>query len=98
MGDAARLDYRHRGTVDARLGLWPARHVEEFLPDWLPCTPTKLPGETSADSPGALRALLRHLRAAGLDDPRGEPLGESARCPAKLQEPTPPPIAPVRNG
>ncbi|MET8626987.1 hypothetical protein ABZW30_25030 [Kitasatospora sp. NPDC004669] len=68
------LDYRHRGTVDGRLGLWQARHVEEFLLNWLPRTLTELPGEPPADGPGALRALLRFLHATGLDDPRGEPL------------------------
>ncbi|MDH6580845.1 hypothetical protein [Kitasatospora sp. MAP5-34] len=56
------LDYRHRGTVDGRLGLWQARHVEEFLLDWLPRTLTELPNEPSADGPGTLRALLRFLR------------------------------------
>ncbi|MFJ9448494.1 hypothetical protein ACIRRH_42860 [Kitasatospora sp. NPDC101235] len=68
------LDYRHRGTIDGRLGLWQARHVEEFLLNWLPRTLTELPGEPPADGPGALRALLRFLDATGLDDPRGEPL------------------------
>jgi hypothetical protein len=68
------LDYRHRGTVDGRLGLWQARHVEEFLLDWLPRTLTQLPGERPADGPGGLREWLRFLRAMGLDDPRGEPL------------------------
>lgn len=68
------LDYRHRGTVDGRLGLWQARHVEEFLLDWLPRMLTQLPGEPTADGPAGLRTLLSYLCAMGLDDPRGEPL------------------------
>ncbi len=68
------LEYRHRGTVDGRLGLWQSRHVEEFLLDWLPRTLTELPDRPSADSPGGLRALLRYLDATGLADPRGDSL------------------------
>ncbi|MEW2489821.1 hypothetical protein [Streptomyces sp. NPDC048411] len=68
------LEYRHRGTVDGRLGLWQARHVEEFLLDWLPRTLTRLPGEPLVDAPGGLRALLRYMDATGLADPRGDAL------------------------
>lgn len=74
------LDYRHRGTVDGRLGRWQARHVVEFLLDWLPRTLTQLPGEPPADGPGGLLALLRFLRAMGLDDPLGEPPLELERA------------------
>ncbi|GAA3377925.1 hypothetical protein GCM10020367_55510 [Streptomyces sannanensis] len=68
------LEYRHGGTVDGRLGLWQARHVEEFLLDWLPRTLTRLPGEPPTDEPGGLRTLLRYLDATGLADPRGDAL------------------------
>ena len=68
------LEYRHRGTVDGRLGLWQQRHVEEFLLDWLPRTLTELPGRPGADGPGGLRVLLRYLDAHGLTDPRGDSL------------------------
>jgi hypothetical protein len=68
------LEYRHRGTVDGRLGLWQLRHVGEFLLDWLPRTLTERPDGPSADGPGGLRALLRYLDASGLADPRGDSL------------------------
>jgi hypothetical protein len=64
------LEYRHRGTVDGRLGLWQLRHVGEFLLDWLPRTLTERPDGPSADGPGGLRALLRYLDASSLADPR----------------------------
>ena len=68
------LEYRHRGTVDGRLGLWQSRHVDEFLLDWLPRTLTELPDRPGADGPGGLRVLLRYLDASGLADPRGDSL------------------------
>lgn len=74
------LDYRHRGTVDGRLGLWQARHVEEFLLSWLPRTLTQPPGQEPMDGPGALRCLLRYLDAAGLADPRGDALSVLERA------------------
>ncbi|WPB89882.1 hypothetical protein [Streptomyces malaysiensis] len=68
------LDYRHRGTVDGRLGLWRAAHVEGVLLDWLPRTLTVLPGQPLPDGPGSLLALLRYFDAFGLADPRGDGL------------------------
>ncbi|WP_329052442.1 hypothetical protein OG873_23650 [Streptomyces violaceus] len=76
MAEAA-LDYRHRATVDGRLGLWEPRHVEELLLYWLPQQVTELPGEERGDGPGTLRTLLRFLHAAQLADPRGPAIGES---------------------
>ncbi|PZG95834.1 hypothetical protein C1I97_26905 [Streptomyces sp. NTH33] len=76
MAEAA-LDYRHRATVDGRLGWWEPRHVEELLLSWLPEQVTELPGEEHADAPGTLRALLRYLHAAQLADPRGPALQDS---------------------
>jgi hypothetical protein len=76
MAEAA-LDYRHRATVDGRLGLWEPRHVEELLLSWLPEQVTELPGEERADALGTLRALLRYLHAAQLADPRGPALQDS---------------------
>ncbi|MEV0638610.1 hypothetical protein AB0I77_27455 [Streptomyces sp. NPDC050619] len=73
----AALDYRHRATVDGRLGLWEPRHVEELLLFWLPQTITELPGVERGDAPGTLRALLRYLHAAQLADPRGPALQDS---------------------
>ncbi|MFI2371934.1 hypothetical protein [Streptomyces sp. NPDC018833] len=73
----AALDYRHGATVDGRLGLWEARHVEELLLSWLPQTVTELPGEERSDAPGTLRTLLRYLHAAQLADPRGPALQDS---------------------
>ncbi|MGV9452179.1 hypothetical protein [Streptomyces sp. NPDC003635] len=54
MAEAA-LDYRHRATVDGRLGLWEPRHVEELLLSWLPQQVTELPGEERGDGPGTSR-------------------------------------------
>ncbi|KUN05808.1 hypothetical protein [Streptomyces canus] len=76
MAEAA-LDYRHRATVDGRLGLWEPRHVEELLLCWLPETITELPGDERGDAPGTLRTLLRYLHAAQLADPRGPALEDS---------------------
>ncbi|MFF4034538.1 hypothetical protein ACFYZ2_33185 [Streptomyces sviceus] len=76
MAEAA-LDYRHRATVDGRLGLWEPRHVEELLLSWLPQQVTELPGEERGDGPGTLRTLLRFLHAVQLADPRGPAIGES---------------------
>ncbi|MGW5674849.1 hypothetical protein ACWEV4_07155 [Streptomyces sp. NPDC003860] len=76
MAEAA-LDYRHRATVDGRLGLWESRHVEEVLLCWLPETITELPGEERGDAPDTLRTLLRYLHAARLADPRGPALEDS---------------------
>ncbi|WP_307714245.1 hypothetical protein [Streptomyces sp. V4I23] len=73
----AALEYRHRATVDGRLGLWEPRHVEELLLSWLPEQVTELPGEECGDAPGTLRALLRFLHAAHLADPRGPALEDS---------------------
>jgi hypothetical protein len=73
----AALDYRHRATVDGRLGLWESRHVEELLLFWLPQQVTEVPGEERGDAPGTLRTLLRYLDAAQLADPRGPSLQES---------------------
>jgi hypothetical protein len=75
---AEALEYRHRGTVDGRLGLWRGRHVEEFLLHWLPRSRTELPGEPAADVPAALLALLEYIEAAGLADPRGDALPQLA--------------------
>jgi hypothetical protein len=66
------LEYRHRGTVDGRLGLWRERHVREFLLQWLPRTLTELPGHPRVDAPGSLRLLLAYLKTTGLTDPRGD--------------------------
>ncbi|MEU9111202.1 hypothetical protein AB0D04_05205 [Streptomyces sp. NPDC048483] len=71
------LDYRHRATIDGRLGLWEPRHVEELLVSWLPEQVTELPGEERADAPGTLRTLLRFLHAVQLADPRGPALPDS---------------------
>lgn len=71
------LEYRHRVTVDGRLGLWEPRHVKELLLVWLPEPVTELPGEERGDAPGTLRALLRFLHAAQLADPRGPVLEDS---------------------
>lgn len=71
------LDYRHRATVDGRLGLWESRHVEELLLSWLPQQATELPGEERGDAPGTLRTLLRFVHAAQLADPRGPALQDS---------------------
>ncbi|MET7905382.1 hypothetical protein ABZS86_29540 [Streptomyces sp. NPDC005355] len=68
------LDYRHRGTVDGRLGLWRAPHAEGFLLGWLPRTLTVLPGQPVPAGPGSLLALLRYFDAVGLADPRGDGL------------------------
>ncbi|GHI04820.1 hypothetical protein AQI88_36505 [Streptomyces cellostaticus] len=76
MAEAA-LDYRHRATVDGRLGLWEPRHVEELLLSWLPEQVTELPGEECGDAPGTLCTLLRFLHAAQLADPRGMALEDS---------------------
>ncbi|MCK8437805.1 hypothetical protein G3I77_33840 [Streptomyces sp. D2-8] len=76
MAEAA-LDYRHRATVDGRLGLWEPRHVEELLLSWLPQQVTELPGEERGDGPGTLRTLLRFLHAVQLADPRGPALDDS---------------------
>lgn len=76
MAEAA-LDYRHRATVDGRLGLWEPRHVEELLLFWLPHAVTELPREERGDAPGTLRTLLRYLHAAHLADPRGPGLQDS---------------------
>ncbi|MEU6373324.1 hypothetical protein [Streptomyces sp. NPDC046909] len=73
----AALEYRHRATVDGRLGLWEPRHVEELLLVWLPEQVTELPGEERGDAPGTLRTLLRFLHAAQLADPRGPALEDS---------------------
>jgi hypothetical protein len=73
----AALEYRHRATVDGRLGLWEQRHVEELLLSWLPEQITELPGEERADAPGTLRTVLRYLHAAQLADPRGPALQDS---------------------
>lgn len=73
----AMLEYRHRATVDGRLGLWEPRHVEELLLSWLPEQVTELPGEELGDAPGTLRTLLRFLHAAHLADPRGPALDDS---------------------
>ncbi|MFF6980328.1 hypothetical protein ACFZAV_22090 [Streptomyces sp. NPDC008343] len=73
----AMLDYRHRVTVDGRLGLWEPRHVKELLLSWLPEQVTELPGEERGDAPDTLRTLLRFLHAAQLADPRGPALGDS---------------------
>ncbi|MFI7498947.1 hypothetical protein ACIBVL_10575 [Streptomyces sp. NPDC049687] len=73
----AALEYRHRATVDGRLGLWEPRHVEELLLVWLPEQVTELPGEELGDAPGTLRTLLRFLHAAQLADPRGPALEDS---------------------
>lgn len=69
---AAALEYRHRGTVDGRLGLWRQRHVEEFLLHWLPRSRIELAGGAAADPPTALRAFLECIEEAGLADPRGD--------------------------
>ncbi|MEU3253297.1 hypothetical protein [Streptomyces sp. NPDC006997] len=71
------LDYRHRATVDGRLGLWESRHVEELLLSWLPEQVTEDPGEEHADAPATLRTLLRYLHATQLADPRGPVLEDS---------------------
>lgn len=69
---AAALEYRHRGTVDGRLGLWRQRHVEEFLLHWLPRSRTELAGGPAADAPTALLAFLEYIEEVGLADPRGD--------------------------
>ncbi|QFQ99443.1 hypothetical protein F9278_28520 [Streptomyces phaeolivaceus] len=76
MAEAA-LDYRHRATVDGRLGLWEPRHVEELLLHWFPQQVTEFPGEEPGDGPGTLRTLLRFLHAVRLADPRGPALDGS---------------------
>jgi hypothetical protein len=73
----AMLEYRHRATVDGRLGLWEPRHVKELLLVWLPEQVTELPGAERGDAPGTLRALLRFLHAAQLAEPRGPALEDS---------------------
>ncbi|MFI8305375.1 hypothetical protein ACIF80_18395 [Streptomyces sp. NPDC085927] len=73
----ATLEYRHRATVDGRLGWWEPRHVEELLLSWLPRQVTELPGEERGDAPGTLRTLLRYLHAMQLADPRGPVLEDS---------------------
>jgi len=73
----AALEYRHRATVDGRLGLWEPGHVEEVLLRWFPQQVTELPGEEPGDGPGTLRVLLCFLRAVELADPRGPALGDS---------------------
>ncbi|KUL45132.1 hypothetical protein ADL12_04290 [Streptomyces regalis] len=73
----AALEYRHRATVDGRLGLWEPRHVKELLLVWLPEQVTGLPGAERGDAPGTLRTLLRFLHAAQLADPRGPALEDS---------------------
>lgn len=73
----ATLEYRHRATVDGRLGWWEPRHVEELLLSWLPRQVTELPGEERGDAPGTLRTLLRYLHAMQVADPRGPVLEDS---------------------
>ncbi|MEU6525673.1 hypothetical protein ABZ892_23315 [Streptomyces sp. NPDC046924] len=76
----AALEYRHRATVDGRLGWWEPRHVEELLLSWFPQQVTELPGEERGDAPGTLRTLLRSSTArTGRSRKRGRPAGRNTR-------------------